>query len=127
MNSQFAFLCDAANISKNNLFNVLSGGIENFTFRQLPQTRPVSLLIRIEYTSVEESGDHIVEIRLIDSDGKDRMSPARLKVNFPKSGRFFNLMAPLIPRFDEYGPHGVEISVDRHTIASIPLNVIKTI
>jgi hypothetical protein len=125
MKSQFAFLCDAVNITQNNLFNVLGGGIENFMFDQLPQKRPVALLLRIEYSHFTESGDHIVEIRLIDSDGRDKMPPTSLNVNFPAQGRFFNFVANLVPTFDVYGAHSVEISVDRHNILSIPLSVMQ--
>jgi hypothetical protein len=125
MKSQFAFLCDSVNTTQSNLFNVLGGGIENMNFGQLPQTRPVALLIRIEYSDVTESGDHRVEIRLIDSDGRDKMPPAILNVNFPQGQRFFNFIATLMPLFDRYGTHSVEIAVDRHNIVSVPLNIIQ--
>jgi hypothetical protein len=121
MKSQFAFLCDAVNITGNNLFNVLGGGVENIFSRTLPFTRHMSLLVRIEYSHVE-SGGHTVQVRLIDGDGKDRMAPASLQVDFPESSHCFNLMATLSPTFERYGAHSVEIAVDRNSLASIPIN-----
>ncbi len=125
MNSQFAFLCEAANISANNLFNVLGGGIVNLYFKELPQRQALTLLLRIEYNSVIENGKHLIEIRLVDGDGRDKILPLSLEVDFPAQGRFFNFITSLIPTFDVYGPHSVEISVDRHSISSIPLNIIS--
>lgn len=121
---QFAFLCDAVNIAQNNLFNVLGGGIESMILTQLPKRRPFSLLMRIEYSAISESGNHRVEVRLVDADGKDRMPPVSLEVSFPREGRFFNLISSLNPQFEQYGTHSIEIAVDRHTIATIPINVV---
>ncbi|MFA5164203.1 MAG: hypothetical protein WC481_01395 [Candidatus Omnitrophota bacterium] len=127
MQSQFAFLCDAVNITQNNLFNVLGGGIEKFHLSQLPQNRPVALLLRIEYNPITENGDHVIEIRIIDCDGQNKISPALLNVSFPPQVRTFNIVTNMIPRFDRYGMHSVEVAVDRHHIVSIPLNVIERI
>ncbi|MCM8831035.1 MAG: hypothetical protein NC918_02445 [Candidatus Omnitrophica bacterium] len=125
MKSQFAFLCEAANITANNLFNVLGGGIATLFFPQLPVQKTLGLLLRIEYNAILESGSHKIEIRLIDSDGKDKMAPLFLDVDFPNNLRFFNFITNLNIIFDVYGLHSVEISVDRHIITSIPLQVTK--
>ena len=126
MNYQFAFLCDAANILPNNLFNVLGGGIATLAFESLPCQRPLTLLLRIEYNPISESGNHVIEIRLVDMDGRDKIQPLSLNVEFSPNFRFFNFITGLIPKFDVYGPHSVEISVDRHSIVSIPLDIISS-
>lgn len=125
MNCQFAFLCDAANILPNNLFNVLGGGIGTLIFENLPQVRALTLLLRIEYNPISESGAHIIRIRLVDIDGRDKIEPLELNIEFLPNLRFFNFITGLAPKFDVYGPHSVEVSVDRHSIISIPLDVIS--
>ncbi|MDD5583627.1 MAG: hypothetical protein PHV55_01040 [Candidatus Omnitrophica bacterium] len=124
MKLQFAFLCDSANISQNNLFNALGGGIENIFLSQLPFTRPLTLLLRVEYDLVMESGEHDVNIRVLNANGADKITPLSLRITFPEKERFFNFVAALVPTFDEYGAHSVEIAVDRYGVASIPLNAV---
>lgn len=125
MEMQYAFLCNAVNMAQGNLFNVLGGGITRFHFTNLPQARPVALLVKVEYNPVTEAGEHRVEIRLIDGDGRDKIAPVSLNVNFVAQNRAFNLVANLVPTFDAYGAHSVGISVDRHEITSIPLEVVQ--
>ncbi|MDD5195528.1 MAG: hypothetical protein PHQ96_07660 [Candidatus Omnitrophica bacterium] len=123
MNLQFAFLCESANLSASNLFNVLGGGIGVIFFNALPQTRHLTLLLRLEYNPVMETGEHGIQIRLLDNDGLDKISSISLRLEFRKGERFFNFITGLAAKFDSFGEHSVEISVDGHSVISIPLNI----
>ena len=123
MESVLAFLCDKLEIRKDGLFDVTGGGISCLHFSQLPEERRITLMVDVEYDPITESGEHIIKIGIIDSDGKDKMPPKLLNATFPQSQRFFDIAGDLYPIFDKYGMHSVEVAIDGHNILSLPLGI----
>jgi hypothetical protein len=125
MKMHYAFLCDSANVSAHNLFNVLGGGIEKINFTQFPQIRQLVLLLRIEYAPATEGGEHKLDIRFVDADGQDKFPPVGMNLKLLKTEKFFNMVMNLTPRFEKPGAHSVDIAVDKQVIVSIPLEIAK--
>lgn len=124
MNPSVAFLCKKFEITKDGLFNVENGGIDCLHFTKLPAETSRMLLADIEYDHITESGEHKIEIRIIDGDGNNKMSPILLDVDFPQNKRFYDFGGELIAAFDSYGMHSVEIFIDGTHIKSLPLNIV---
>lgn len=124
MKLELAFLCDFAEITNRNLFNAYGGGIRRIRFKRLPDTQDITLLLSIGYIPIEESGDHKVEVRLIDGNGKDRMEPEIRDTEFSKDQRSYDAVFDLKPRFEKYEEHSVEIMVDGRCFTSMSLDII---
>lgn len=126
MKTHIAFLCDKLEITKDGLFNVIGGGISCLHLSRLPGERPITLMVDVEYDPIKESGEHIIKIRVIDSDEKDKMPPKLINATFPQNQRFFDIAGDLFPVFDAYGSHSVEVAVDKQRLVSISLNITPT-
>ena len=111
-------------ITTDGLFNVKDGGIDCLHFTKLPVKTSRMLFADIEYDSITESGEHKIEIRIIDGDGNNKMSPILLNVDFPQNKRFYDFGGELIATFDNYGMHSIEIFIDGTHIKSLPLNIV---
>ena len=120
---EYSFLCEYADPTRGDLINIFGAGLHTLSFTKLPEERPITVVVSIEY-NVDYAGDHMIEIRLIDSDGKDKIRPLTLDAVFPNDKHFYGFDARLCPLFHRYETHSVEIAVDRHNIASIPLDVV---
>jgi hypothetical protein len=119
---EYAFLCEYADPTRGDLLNIFGAGLHTLSFTKLPDERPLTLVASIEY-SPEDVGEHTVGIKLIDSDGKDKICPMTSDVIFSADKRFYGFDARLCPLFHKYESHSVEVTVDGRNIASIPLNV----
>lgn len=108
---------------KDGLLDVEGGGIHYLNVNSLPAKRPITLVTDIEYNKVTESGEHVIEIRLIDADGQDVMESRLLKQNFSEKATSFGFFTKLKPTFCKHGWYSVEIAVDRHHLATISLNI----
>src|SRR5438309_1582651 len=70
---EFAFLADAAEAEPGRKFYVLGGGVDSIGAHAFPVVHPhLALLIRVSVHPTEAERAHILEIRLIDSDGGAR-------------------------------------------------------
>jgi len=126
MQVEFAFLCGKADFTERGLFNAYNAGIHVLQCSKLGSGQPVILIMGIEYDPAEDSGMHVIMIRTIDPDGRDRMKPIVINAEFEKTIRFYNIDVDLHPTFDRYGPHSVEIMLDGTIIASISLDIVET-
>jgi hypothetical protein len=122
MRVEYSFLCEYADPTRGDLINIFGAGLHSLPFTKLPDKRPLTLVMSIEY-SQEAVGEHKVDIRLIDSDGKDRICPLTSDVVFPTDKRFYGFDIRLCPLFHRYEYHSVEVTVDGRRVASIPLTI----
>jgi hypothetical protein len=120
---EYAFLCEYADPTRGNLLNIFGAGLHTLSFKRLPKERPLTLVMSIEYTP-KDVGEHTVDIRLIDSDGRDKVCPMTSDIIFPADKRFYGFDARLCPLFHRYELHSVEVTVDGRNIASIPLKIV---
>ena len=124
MRLEFALLCDYVDFTDRGLFNAYGAGIHALHCRKLPDARPIVLMMAIEYDPVEDKGTHKIEIRIIDSDGKNIIKPDITDADFSSTVRFYGFDTKLYPTFEKYELHSVEIMLDGNNIASIPLDII---
>ena len=124
MRLEFAFLCDYVDFTGRGLFNAYGAGIHALHCRKLPDARPIALMMAIEYDPAEDSGKHTIEIRVIDSDGRNVIKPDITVADFAGTVRFYGFDTKLRPTFEKHGSHSVEIMLDGDNIVSIPLDIV---
>ena len=122
MRVEYAFLADCVDTTQNGLFNCYGCGIHVLQFDKLPEERPLTLAMSIQH-SPEDAGDHIIKIRLIDSEGRDKISPIVMDAEFTTTAKFYGLYTRFYPLFHRYGLHSVEVTVDGRQVASLPLSI----
>ena len=121
-------ICDAATADTGKL-NIL-GAFDAVHIRQLPSVLAhCAVAIRLRFMATER-GEHRVDVRFIDADGKNMLPPAGggIKVEFPEGQRSasFNLVLN-IPglNIERSGDHSLELLVDGKGVASLPLDIKK--
>lgn len=62
-------LCDAASV-RDNVLNVLGGGLTNFVFSELPSTLGANLAVLLEMSQEDAVADHTVTFELLDENEK---------------------------------------------------------
>ena len=107
------------------LFNAYGAGIHALHCRKLPDARPIAIMMAIEYDPKEDSGKHTIEIRIIDSDGRNVIKPDITGAHFSDTIRFYGFDTKLYPTFDKYSPYRVgKIMLDGKSAVSISLDII---
>lgn len=133
MELDFAFLADAADVSQGKLF-VLGGAFDTIHVPGFPATHPVlAVVMRLLLGPVDLDRKHLLEILLLDADGKHIASakgdlvvskspdaPAGWKQAVILPLRFFN-----VP-FQQSGHYSIEMLMDGKMAKAIPLRVIPT-
>lgn len=119
-------ICDAAT-SEGGKLNLL-GAFDAIHVRQFPGVLGYcAVAIRLRFFAVEQ-GAHRVDVRFIDTDGKNVLPPAGgpLQVAFPEGQRSasFNIVLN-IPglKFEHPGDYSLELLVDGQGVSSLPLEV----
>ena len=127
MNIQVAVLCDAAT-DDNGKLNLL-GAFDTIYARELPAIHPqCAVALRVTFSS-EDEGKHNLRLNFVDADGRSIMPDfpsIPVEVTLPEDMHFgtrnfiFNLQQL---KFDEPGMYSVDVIVDDHPQASVPLTV----
>ncbi|MBF0593655.1 MAG: hypothetical protein HQL22_01660 [Candidatus Omnitrophica bacterium] len=119
-------LCDAATSDSGKL-NLL-GAFDVINVKQFPAVLAhCSVAVRLRFFASEQ-GDHHIEVRFIDADGKSILPPAggSIKVELPQGQRSaaFNLVLN-IPglKIDAAGDYALELRVAGQGVISLPLEV----
>jgi len=127
VNIQVAVLCDAAT-SDHEKLNLL-GAFDTICAPQLPAVHlQCSIALRVTFFNGEE-GKHELRFNFMDADGRSVMPgfpPLPVEVTLPDDTHFLtrNFIVTLQQlRFENPGPHSIEISLDDQPKASIPLLV----
>lgn len=117
-------LCDAAT-SESGKLNIL-GAFDTIWVKEFPLVYPhCALAIRLRFSTLEQ-GQHRVDVRFIDEDGKNVLAPAGgpLDVQMPEGQRsasanlILNIQALKI---EKVGECSVELSIDGQLAISLPL------
>ena len=132
MDLDFAFLCDAADVSMGKLF-VLGGAFDTIHVPGFPASHPtLAVALRILLSPMDLDRKHKLEILLLDADAH-HIASANGDLMVPKSPgapqgwkqavllplRFFN-----VP-FKSDGHYSIEILMDGSLAKAIPLRVIQ--
>jgi hypothetical protein len=127
MNIQVAVLCDAAT-DDNGKLNLL-GAFDTIYTQQLPATHPqCSIALRITFFNGDE-GKHDLRFNFVDADGHSIMPnlpPIPIEVVLPDDIHFGtrNFIVNIQQlKFERPGLYSIDLSVDNHPQASIPLLV----
>jgi len=129
MDIDFAFICDYGEIG--NKINALGIGFDTIHAREVPATHPHFYLVAQIRASVAEVGDKAIEIRLIDADGQDVITPLSGSFNIPRPapgateslGRILVALNNVeFPRFTQYSLHVV---IQGREMVRIPLRVMQ--
>lgn len=126
MNKDFAFICDFAEASGK--INALGIGFDVIYAAQLPARHShFSLVVQLR-ASITETGQKIIQVNLIDEDGKDNIPPIQAQVNIPRTegapysiGRFVMEFGNI--EFKRYGSYSVSVTYEGNEIATIPFRV----
>lgn len=121
-----ALLCDWANITNDGRINMLGAGINQVTTsapptKEQPARGQFMLILRVE-RDVGEEGTHTVQALLQSPDGQ-RIGDLQVQIPMAEQ-RFYNTIFGMmgVP-FTETGPHSIEVLVDGHNLASLPIEV----
>src|ERR1043166_4166361 len=127
MNVQIAVLCDAAT-DDNGKLNLL-GAFDTIYTPQLPAVHPqCSIALRVTFFSGEE-GKHDLRLNFVDADGRSIMPdfpPIPVEVALPDDMHFGtrNFIVNIQQmKFENPGLYSIDIRLDGHPQASIPLLV----
>ncbi len=130
MEVDFAFFADAAEVVNGKLY-VLSGAVDTINAPEFPFVHPrIALATRLILSPGELGRDHMLEITVMDEDGK-RMGLASGKINVQRSAGLpmgwrqgilsvFNFVNA---RFERPGTYSVDIMVNGSTLKSLPLRL----
>ena len=127
MNTELAFLCDAALDDRGKL-HAMGIGIDRVQGNALPMTHPRFVVVCVMRYSVFEAGDKRMEIRLLDADARDVIQPAEQVIAFPARDGVVDANARIIAElnsitFQQAGPHAFHVVIDGNEVARLPINV----
>ncbi len=129
MNIQVAVLCDAAT-DDNGKLNLL-GAFDTIYTQQLPAVHPqCSIALRVTF-SHEEEGEHQLRLHFVDADGGSIMPSIDIPVqvvlaedsHFGTRNFIVNIQQL---KFENPGLYSIDIALNDHPPASIPLLVKQT-
>ncbi len=119
-------LCDAATSDTGKL-NLL-GAFDVINVKQLPAVLAhCAVAVRLRFYAIEK-GDHHIEVRFIDADGKNVLPPAggNIKVDFQHNQRSaaFNLVLNIPSlKIEAAGDYALELRVKNQCILSLPVEI----
>jgi hypothetical protein len=126
MNIQVAVLCDAAT-DDNGKLNLL-GAFDTIYTQQLPAVHPqCSIALRVTFEH-EDEGAHKIRLSFVDADGRSIMPGIDIPVDVSLPGdshfgtRNFIVNIQQL-KFESPGLYSMDIALDEHPKASIPLLV----
>ncbi|MDZ4743045.1 MAG: hypothetical protein SGI98_06455 [Verrucomicrobiota bacterium] len=128
MDVQTAVLCDSAADYGGKL--CVLGAFDTIWARQFPAVHPFcSVAIRVVFRDVD-AGKHNMKIQMIDDDGRNLVPPIEGEINIQLPENVFFLSQNFVLnlqqfKIDQAGQYSVDVSMDKHIIARIPLQVIK--
>jgi hypothetical protein len=124
-----ALLCDAASV-RENLLNVLGGGISAITREMFPAPLNVDLALVLAIHPSELAESHLLRVRVVGEDGQEiaaidgQFGPAQVSGPQPRSEVQQPLVLPLrhvgVPT---PGRYSVEINVDKTHLRSLDFEV----
>ena len=126
MNIQVAVLCDAAT-DDNGKLNLL-GAFDTIYTQQLPAIHPqCSIALRVTFSSGDE-GEHALALNFVDADGRSiaKFPPIPVEVTLPDDMHFGtrNFIVNIQQlKFDNPGLYSIDILLNGHSQANIPLLV----
>lgn len=128
MEVQLAFICDAA-VESGGKLHALGIGIDTLGAAQVPVRHPkLSLVFGMSY-GPEDVGEHVLELRVVDADGRDAIPAVRQR--FPltdptgtRGGARFVLELNDL-QFNRWGSHEFRISLNGAAGAAIPLEIVQ--
>lgn len=127
MNVDFAFVCDYA--EPGNKVSALGIGFDTIFASQVPCALAMFHLVLQLRVSIAEVGHKDVEVRLIDADGKDVVSPVTTSLDIPEAapGALDNTGKLVVGfagvAFPSYGHYALHVVVQGHEMARIPIRV----
>ncbi len=128
MNIEAFLLCDAATDSNGKL-NIL-GSFDTLFAKEVPVHHPYCCVaLRIRFTKFEE-GEHKVRIDFIDEDGKKTIPGIDGNLNVRIAENHFSSVVNLVfnmqrLKFDKFGEHSINLTVDNRQTAQLPLYLRK--
>lgn len=119
-------LCDAATDNRGKL-NVL-GTFDQIYAAKMPVVHPAcAIALRLRFDKMEE-GAHIVNLQLVDPDGRPVFQPMEGQVNPRMADEMDSVAVNLIlnfqhVKFEAYADYQINLAIDGEGIASLPLHV----
>lgn len=131
MDIQIATLCDFA--ADYNGKMVISGTFDALAAKALPVVHPQCVLAMRICMTPEDTGEHDMEINIIDADGSPldpKNMPVKIKmpVQVPENMSFVTrnfVMNFQGLRFPTAGIYSVDVSVDGELVARLPLRIVQ--
>lgn len=127
MNTELTFLCDSATDDRGKL-HALGIGIDSVQGDALPFTHPRFIVVCVVGYSSVEAGSKRLEIRLLDPDAQDAITPIEQDITFASRQGVLDSKARIIIEvnsvtFRSLGPHAFHVVIDNHEMARLPLSV----
>ena len=104
-------LADAATPHPDGTISMLRAGINHVASDKLPVVLKASLVVRIE-CEPDDTGQHIVELLCVDSDGQQIMPPHKSQIDVAEGASVHNIIMGLQVKFEQPGPYSFIVRVD---------------
>ncbi|MGD8866093.1 MAG: hypothetical protein PVI01_00650 [Gemmatimonadales bacterium] len=128
MELDFALVADAANVSQEGKLNIL-GIFDTIWGREFPVRHGSMVFVLRVRADFTEQGDHTLEVRLIDADGK-QLFKAEGPMHVPGGGPGQAIKPHVIlgltgVSFSSPGDYSFEVIIDGQHLRSVPLHVMQ--
>ena len=131
MELSFAFFADRASVPPDGKLYVLGGGFTGIGMTQLPGRADFAVVAQFRFIAADAGRTHLVELRLVDADGKPAMPAATLQFQAaapsenPGGEITIPTVTPLQPMFSSPGMYAVELWYEARILQSLPLRVME--
>jgi hypothetical protein len=121
-------LCDAANVMPDGRLNIL-GEFEVINFFQVPFIVPsMALVLRLIASPGEKGTSHIINVVIVDEDGKPVAPPAIINVPVPISVpgvdvKFCVVLGINSITFQKFGDYRLDITINNESKGQIPFKI----
>jgi hypothetical protein len=122
-------LCDAATADQAGKLNLL-GAFDTLFASTAPLTHPAcAIAIRLRFGSADE-GDHVMELRFVDSDGKQLLQPVKANIQIGPGNESRTLSRNFVLNFQQlklpkFGEYTIDFLFDSQPVSSIPLYAVE--
>ena len=131
MDLNFAFFADRASVPPDGKLYVLGGGFTGIGLAEIPGRADLSVVAQFRFIAADVARKHVVELRLLDGDGRLLLPPASLQFQAegvsPHPGDEITIPTVTVmqPTFGLAGLYAVEFWYEGRQLRSLPLRVFK--
>ena len=123
-------LCSSATPHPDGTFSLLRGGVDTWGVGQFPSQVQFGLVVILELISTEAGITHLLELDVIDADGKRIIPQTRIPFSIPVRAHVtrykFNLVIGNgVVHVSKTGTYSVQVGVDGQNLSSTEFQIVQ--